>query len=65
MEEREAKLGFRPQKERIYNKLLPYVENIDDESSKAFGEIKGNLGRAVGLRDIKVGATHWCGQLAR
>ncbi|KAK3093564.1 hypothetical protein FSP39_017345 [Pinctada imbricata] len=65
MEERESVLGFRPQKERIYNKLLPYAELIDDESTKAFGEIKGYLAKAVGLRDIKVGAAHWCGQLSR
>lgn len=65
MEDREEALGFKPQKDKIYNKFLPYVEHIDDESIAALAEIKGNLAKAVLLRDIKVGATFWVGQLTR
>ncbi|KAL3873182.1 hypothetical protein ACJMK2_036330 [Sinanodonta woodiana] len=65
MDEREKKLGFKPQKEIVYNTLLPYADKIDEESLEALKEIKGNLGRAIQLRDIKVGAGHWVGQLSR
>ncbi|XP_062621766.1 LOW QUALITY PROTEIN: proteasome activator complex subunit 4B-like [Saccostrea cucullata] len=65
METREEALGFKPQKDKIYNKFLPYAENIDDESNAALAEIKGNLAKAVLLRDVKVGATFWVGQLTR
>ena len=65
MEDREKVLGFRPQKEIVYNKLLPDSDIIDEESSEVFAEIKGNLGRSIQLRDIKFGASHWVGQLSR
>ncbi|KAL4238306.1 Proteasome activator complex subunit 4 [Mactra antiquata] len=65
MSDREEKLGFVPQKEIIYNKLLPYHDDLDVESNNVLAEIRTNLGRAVQLRDIKVGAGHWVGQLTR
>lgn len=65
MENREEVLGFKPQKDKIYNKFLPNAEKVDDESIAAFAEIKGNLAKAVLLRDIKVGASFWVGQLTR
>lgn len=65
MENREEILGFKPQKDKIYNKFLPNAEKVDDESIAAFAEIKGNLAKAVLLRDIKVGASFWVGQLTR
>lgn len=65
MDDREKVLGFKPQKEIIYNKLLPDSHLIDKESNEVFAEIKGNLGRSVQLRDIKFGAGHWVGQLSR
>ena len=65
MDDREKVLGFKPQKENIYNKLLPDSHLIDEESNEVFAEIKGNLGRSVQLRDIKFGAGHWVGQLSR
>ena len=65
MDDREKVLGFRPQKEIIYNKLVPDSHLIDEESNQVFAEIKGNLGRAIQLRDIKFGAGHWVGQLSR
>ncbi|VDI21300.1 proteasome activator subunit 4 [Mytilus galloprovincialis] len=65
MDEREKILGFLPQKEKIYNKYLPYADNLDVESNAVFAEIKANLGKSVALRDIKTGANHWSGQLTR
>lgn len=65
MDEREKILGFLPQKEKIYNKYLPYADHLDVESNAVFAEIKANLGKSVALRDIKTGANHWSGQLTR
>ena len=65
MDDREKVLGFKPQKENIYNKLLPDSDLIDQESNEVFAEIKGNIGRSIQLRDIKFGAGHWVGQLSR
>lgn len=65
MDERKEALGFAPQKEVIYNKLLPYSSRIDEESTCVLAEIKGELSRAIQLRDVKVGAGHWNGQLTR
>ncbi|XP_052767290.1 proteasome activator complex subunit 4A-like [Mya arenaria] len=63
--DRETLLGFKPQKEIIYNTLLPYKDDLDLESNSFLAEIKTNLGRAVQLRDIKVGVGHWVNQLSR
>ncbi|KAH3856831.1 hypothetical protein DPMN_099426 [Dreissena polymorpha] len=63
--DRELILGFKPQKEIIYNKLLPYKDDVDLDSNADLAEIKCQLGRAVQLRDIKVGAGHWSSQLSR
>ncbi|XP_067680549.1 proteasome activator complex subunit 4-like [Haliotis asinina] len=65
MSTRKDVLGFEPQKESIYNQLLPYSEKIDAETTEFLAQIKGNLGRAVQLRDVKYGASHWIGQLSR
>ena len=65
MEDREVVLGFKPQKENIYNKFLPDSPLIDEESNQVFAEIKGNLARSIQLRDIKFGAGHWVGQVSR
>ena len=65
MSERTSQLGFEPQQEAPYNKLLPYADVLDRESNEQFAEIKAQLGRTVQLRDIKVGASHWTGQLSK
>ncbi|XP_059159046.1 proteasome activator complex subunit 4B-like [Physella acuta] len=65
MEGREAVLGFQPQKESVYSTALPYADEIDQESNAILSEIKGNLGRAIQLRDIKIGTRHWIVQLER
>ncbi len=65
MDDRESELGFKPQQETPYNKLLPYADKLDGESNLQLAEIKANLARTVQLRDIKIGASHWTGQLAK
>jgi len=65
MEDREAKLGFKPQKEVPYNALLPYSDHLDTESNDQLAHIKAGLARAVQLRDIKIGLSHWTGQLSK
>lgn len=56
-------LGFRPQKELVYNKLLPYADELDAESQVWLAEIKENLGRAIMLREIRPGCSLWAGRL--
>lgn len=65
MEERTAELGFEPQKETPYNTLLPYADRLDAESNEQLAQIKAHLARTVQLRDLKIGASHWTGQLAK
>ena len=65
MDDREEKLGFRPQKEVPYNALLPYSDSLDAESNDQFAHIKAGLARVVQLRDIKIGVSHWTGQLSK
>ena len=65
MEGRIASLGFNPQRENPYNKLLPYCDGLDAESNEQLAQIKAQLGRTVQLRDLKIGASHWTGQLAK
>ncbi len=56
-------LGFKPQQETVYSKLLPYSEQLDDESNKFLAEVKGNLTRAVQLRELRPGVFHWTTRL--
>lgn len=57
-------LGFVPQKDIVYNKLLPYAERLDDESNAILSKIKGNLSRAVQLREIWPGVLFWTRKLS-
>ena len=63
--DREQVLGFKPQRENPYNRLLPYAAQLDEESNKQLAEIKAHLALVIQLCDIKVGATHWVGQLTK
>ena len=54
-QERKEKLGFLPQKELIFNKLLPYNDGIDDESQIFLSAIKANLSKAVIQRELRPG----------
>lgn len=58
-------LGFIPQKDIVYNKLLPYADKLDDESNEILAKIKANLGRSVQLRELWPGAMFWTRKLAK
>lgn len=51
---RYKQLGFRPQKEHIFNNFLPYADGIDEESQLFLNEIKSNLSKAVLLRELVI-----------
>ena len=40
-------LDFKPQKEIVYNRFLPYKDQLDEESNKFLSEIKYSLGRLM------------------
>ena len=64
-ESREAALGFKPQKEIVYNQVLPYSENLDDESTLAFSTIKTNLAKTICLREMRPGFVTWTSRLSK
>lgn len=51
------------QKEVIFNKLLPYADELDNEADALLAKIKANLGRCVMLREIKPGCVIWSNML--
>ncbi|XP_065305913.2 proteasome activator complex subunit 4A-like [Dermacentor albipictus] len=51
------------QKRLVYNRLLPYSDQIDDEAAKLLAEIKTNLARSVMLREVKPATVSWTGHL--
>lgn len=62
---RYEKIGFKPQKEVVYNKLLPYSDELDDDSINMLKEIKGYLGRLIILREMRPGCGIWVVKLQR
>ncbi|XP_061562704.1 LOW QUALITY PROTEIN: proteasome activator complex subunit 4B-like [Phycodurus eques] len=52
-----------PQRELVYNGLLPYAERLDREASELLADIKANLSRAVLLRELWPGVVFWCRKL--
>ncbi|KAG2467438.1 PSM4B protein, partial [Polypterus senegalus] len=57
-------LDFVPQKEIVYNKLLPYSDRLDQESNEILAKIKNNLGRAVQLKELWPGVLFWTRKLS-
>lgn len=55
--------GFVPQKEIVYNGLLPYTERLDREATELLAEIKANLSRAVLVRELWPGVAFWSRKL--
>ncbi|KAK5608897.1 Proteasome activator complex subunit 4B [Crenichthys baileyi] len=55
--------GFIPQKEIVYNGLLPYCDRLDREAAELLAEIKANLSRAVLLRELWPGVAFWSRKL--
>lgn len=62
-EKRAAILGYRPQKENVYNELLPYAKHLDQESETLFVAIKTNLIKSVLAREIRPGCALWTSRL--
>ena len=60
---RSEQLGFKPQKEIIYNRLLPYADKLDEESKRSFAQIKINLSKSVLLRELHPGCSIWSARL--
>uniref|UniRef100_A0A3B4F3K3 Proteasome activator complex subunit 4B-like n=1 Tax=Pundamilia nyererei TaxID=303518 RepID=A0A3B4F3K3_9CICH len=54
---------FIPQKEIVYNGLLPYSDRLDHEATELLAEIKANLCRAVLLRELWPGVAFWSRKL--
>uniref|UniRef100_A0AAQ5Y8J2 Proteasome activator Blm10 mid region domain-containing protein n=1 Tax=Amphiprion ocellaris TaxID=80972 RepID=A0AAQ5Y8J2_AMPOC len=54
---------FIPQKEIVYNGLLPYSDRLDREATELLAEIKANLCRAVLLRELWPGVAFWSRKL--
>ncbi|XP_077359602.1 proteasome activator complex subunit 4B-like [Festucalex cinctus] len=52
-----------PQKELVYNGLLPYADRLDREAAELLADIKTNLSRAVLLRELWPGVAFWCKKL--
>lgn len=65
LEKRYEKLGFKPQKEVVYNKLLPYSDKLDYDSVNMLKEVKGHLGRSIILREMRPGCGIWVVKLQR
>ena len=64
--QREAALGFRPQKENPLNRCLPLdPATLDRESLQWFKEIKTQLCTAVALREIRPGLIIWMSRLSK
>lgn len=57
------KLGYKPQKENVYNKLLPYSDKLDEESENLFKDIKTNLIKSVLAREMRPGCALWTSRL--
>lgn len=55
--------GFIPQKDIVYNRLLPYSDRLDHEATDLLAEIKANLSRAVLVRELWPGVAFWCRKL--
>uniref|UniRef100_A0A8C9TJ04 Proteasome activator subunit 4 n=1 Tax=Scleropages formosus TaxID=113540 RepID=A0A8C9TJ04_SCLFO len=53
-----------PQKELLYNALLPYAARLEPESARLLSAIRCGLGRAVVLRELWPGALFWTRRLS-
>ncbi|XP_046888598.1 proteasome activator complex subunit 4B-like [Hypomesus transpacificus] len=54
---------FIPQKEIVYNGLLPYADRLDQEATRLLAGIKANLARAVMVRELWPGVSFWTRKL--
>lgn len=53
----------KPQKENVYNKFLPYADELEQESKELFADIKSNLIKSVLAREMRPGCAMWTSRL--
>lgn len=53
----------KPQKENVYNRLLPYGDELEEESAELFENIKSNLIKSVLAREMRPGCALWTSRL--
>lgn len=58
-----SKLGFKPQKDIIYNRLLPFSDQIHEEAVKELKLIKTNLIKSLLARELEPGFLLWSQRL--
>lgn len=51
------------QKENVYNRLLPYGDELEEESAELFENIKSNLIKSVLAREMRPGCALWTSRL--
>lgn len=56
---------IKPQKENVYNKLLPYGDELEEESETLFVEIKSNLIKSILAREMRPGCALWTSRLIK
>lgn len=56
---------LKPQKENVYNKFLPYADELEEESAKLFNDIKTNLVKSVLAREMRPGCALWTSRLIK
>lgn len=55
--------NFKAQKLIVYNKHLPYSDQLHEESNRNLADIKFNLSRAVIFQELTPGILVWCNRL--
>ncbi|CAG9857916.1 unnamed protein product [Phyllotreta striolata] len=65
METVECNGPFRPQKENVYNKLLPYADELEVESAQLFEDIKTNLVKSILAKEMRPGCALWTSRLMK
>ncbi|KAM3962486.1 LOW QUALITY PROTEIN: proteasome activator complex subunit 4 [Aphomia sociella] len=63
--ERVEALGFKPQKEIFINYLLPYVDELDEESQNFLEQVKTSFAKAIMLREMKPACGVWSSRLMK
>lgn len=53
------------QKTVVFNKHLPYADQLEEEAARKLADIKRNLCVAVQNRDVTPGYIFWIGRLSR
>ncbi|XP_049827617.1 proteasome activator complex subunit 4-like [Schistocerca gregaria] len=57
--------GFKPQKEIVFNKLLPFAKELEEDATRLLSDIKANIGKSVLLRELRPGCGIWTARLSK